>query len=200
MKRWILALAALAGSATAADVTWPGRDVDLGRILTAPEAEDAYVLVSGVHAYAAPLEEWFAPRVDVLAGEGVTASPGPLERLPGDVLQQRVTLSGDSIPDTDVVVTAYATPAGNQMLVSIGSSREAAAYVASHAAAQDVWIGERWEAATPLPPQDNTEFECRMEQQPSVVWVVDRMCEVTCALEPASAMVLIDAEVCREPR
>lgn len=201
MKRWIVALAVLVGPALAGDdVSWPSRDVDLGRIMTVPDAENAYVLVSGVHAYAAPLEEWFAPRVEALAGDGVTASPGALERLPRDILQQHVTLRGDSIPDTEVVVTAYATPAGNQMLVSVGKSRLALAYVMVHAVKQDVWTGEGWEKATPLPPMNNAGLECRMEQQPSVVWVVDRMCEIECALEPASAMVLIDAEVCREPR
>jgi len=192
-------LCALAGQTMAADA-WPSRDADLGRIYSVPGSPDAYVLVSHVHAYAAPLDEWFGPRVDALAGEGVTAERAGVERLPDGSLRAKLKLRGESVPATDVVVTAYATPAGNQMLVSIGGSVEAEQYVGEHLAKQDVWVVEGWQTATPLPPMDNAGLECRMEQQPSVVWVIDRMCEVDCALEPGSAMVLIDAEVCREPR
>ncbi|MFT3808729.1 MAG: hypothetical protein QM698_02310 [Micropepsaceae bacterium] len=201
MRPAIAAIVLLAGQALAGGPDdWPSHDTDLGRVLTAPDGAGAYVLVSRVQAYAAPLEEWFAPRVEAMAGEGVTMTLSALERLPGDVLQQHVALHGDSVPDTDVVVTAYATPAGNQMLVSIGKSPSIAAYIAAHADKQDVWTDGGWGAATPLPPMSTAGLECRMEQQPSVVWVVDRMCEIDCALEPGTAMVLIDAEVCRESR
>jgi hypothetical protein len=209
MKVWIAALVGLVGQALAGGVeTWPSRDVDLGRIYTAPDGWSAMVLVSRVHAYPDRVEDWFAPRVAALAGRDVTASTAAIERLPGGALRQRVTLTASGILPADVIVTAYATQAGNQMLVEMGQSDGATAYVADHVARQDVWTGEVWAQAEPLPPVDVTGLECRMEQQPSVVWVIDSVCKVDCAdmcqescrLEPTSAMTLIDAEVCREPR
>lgn len=213
--RWMLAILTLAGQAWAGGVeSWPSRDVDLGRIYTAPDGWSAVVLVTTVHAYAAPLEEWFEPRVVALPGEGLTADASRVERLPSGAIQQRLILGGNA-PPTDVVVTAYETPAGNQMLVTVfrtdgaaDRGEEAAAYVAAHVAASDVWTGEGWQKATPLAPMDTTGLECRMEQQPSVVWVINwacrvecpQMCEAACGLEPTSAMTLIDAQVCREPR
>lgn len=216
MKVWITALVGLVGQALAGGVeTWPSRDVDLGRIYTAPDGWSAMVLVSRVHAYPDRLEDWFAPRAEALPGNGVTTeSLIAVERLPGGAIQQRLTL-GESAPPTEVVVTAYATPAGNQMLVTIWradgppeSRDQVAAYVAAHVATADVWTGETWSPADPLPPFDMTGQECRMEQQPSVVWVINweckvecfEMCETACGLAPTSEMTLIDAEVCREPR
>lgn len=193
---------------------WPSRDVDLGRIYTAPDGWSAMVLVTRVHSYAPELEDWFAPRVAALTGEGLTASMAAIERLPGGAIQQRLIL-GESAPPTQVVATAYATPAGNQMLITIaredgaaGRADEAADYVAAHVATADVWAGDGWSPAVPLPPFEKAGLDCRLEQQPSVVWVIDwackvecaQMCETACSLEPSSAMTLIDAEVCREPR
>jgi len=209
MKIWIAAALGLAGQALAGGVDdWPSRDVDLGRIYTAPDGWSAMVLVTRVHAYAPELEEWFAPRAAALVGKNVTASAAAIERLPDGAIRQRVTLTASGIIPMDVVVTAYVTRAGNQMLVEVGQSDEATAYVAEHVGRQDVWTGEAWAKAEPLPPFDMTGLECRMEQQPSVVWVINSVCAVDCAamcqescgLEPASAMTLIDAEVCRAPR
>jgi hypothetical protein len=216
MKVWLAAIIGLAGHALAGGVdTWPSRDVDLGRIYTAPDGWSAMVLVSRVHAYPNVLDEWFGPRVEALAGEGVSfETQMPVERLPGGAMQQWLTL-GENAPPTEVVVTAYETPAGNQMLVTIWRAdgppegRDAmAAFVASHVAAGDVWMGEAWSKAEPLPPLDMTGLDCRMEQQPSVVWVINweckvecfEMCESACGLAPISDMTLIDAEVCRKPR
>ena len=215
MKAWIAAMLGLAGQALAGGVeTWPSRDVDIGRIYTAPDGWSAMVLVARVQAYGPELENWFAPRVEALVGEGLTASASAIERLRGGAVQQRLAL-GDSAPPTQVVVTAYATSEGNQMLVTIwredgeaARGGEAAAYVAAHVGKADVWKGDAWGRPASLPPEDITGLECRMEQQPSVVWVIDwsckvecpQMCEAVCGLTPASTMALIDAEVCREPR
>lgn len=216
MKVWIAAWVGLVGQALAGGVeTWPSRDVDLGRIYTTPDGWSAMVLVSRVHAYPDRLEDWFAPRVEALPGDGLTTvSLIAVERLSGGAIQQRLML-GENAPPTEVVVTAYATPAGNQMLVTIWRADgtpeggdAVAAYVAAHVAAADVWTGEGWSRVAPLPPFDMTGLECRMEQQPSVVWVINWTCTVECALmcqeacrlTPTSDMTLIDAEVCREQR
>lgn len=195
----LLALA-LTGQAGAAGVeSWPSQDLDQGRIYAAPDG--ATVLVSRPYAYAPPLGDWLEPRIVALAGEGVTLERRKLKRLGDAALTEELAARLENGAVIPLAVTAYATPAGHELLVAIRPSAATEAYIAAHVKAGDVWIGDHWEAAVPVTPMDTNGLECRPEQVPSVVWVLDSVYSgETCNLTPKSDMILIEQDVCREPR
>lgn len=191
----------LAAATALAVESWPHEDVDLGRIYSAPNGSGAMVLVAKADAQIDGLQDWFLPRVEMLAGFGVEMQASGEPVSPDGAMVRVVTLAAADAPLLDASAMVYESPGGTQMIVTLApagqANSDAEAFLAAHLAAGDGWTGEAWDKTPRAAPNDPS-LNCRLEQTPSVVWRLERACEgAACRLVPETDMVLLDRTVYR---